>query len=211
MRKIGELKGKPIIEGNPNEIKNNQILYKKNGDVISLSERNGKDINVITGTSSGGSVETYYVKKNSNNSIAFGIATSILAIGFNIDSVILEVSDMSQGSISTTHKYKLNTLMIQNNNFESALTSLKGNINSAVALSFNTLPCTLVSKNVLDENNYTYKVNTFSGELRTRLYNIIDYMNGDDTSMSQEDKDMMVETVLSSLIDENEYNSLVSE
>lgn len=31
MRKIGELKGKPIVEGNPNEVKNNQIHIKNEG------------------------------------------------------------------------------------------------------------------------------------------------------------------------------------
>lgn len=31
MKKVGELKGKPIVEGNPNEIKNNQIHYSNKG------------------------------------------------------------------------------------------------------------------------------------------------------------------------------------
>ena len=36
MRKIGELKGKPIVEGNPNEVKNNQIHAKTEGGHYSL-------------------------------------------------------------------------------------------------------------------------------------------------------------------------------
>ena len=39
MRKVGELKGKPIVEGNPNEVKNNQIHYKESEGNINLSER----------------------------------------------------------------------------------------------------------------------------------------------------------------------------
>lgn len=54
MRKIGELKGKPIIEGNPNEIKNNQIHYKESEGNINLSERKNGSLETISGGSSGG-------------------------------------------------------------------------------------------------------------------------------------------------------------
>lgn len=49
MRKIGELKGKPIIEGNPNEIKNNQIHYKESEGNINLSERKNGNLETISG------------------------------------------------------------------------------------------------------------------------------------------------------------------
>lgn len=51
MRKIGELKGKPIIEGNPNEIKKNQIHYKESDGGITLSER--KEDNTLSSVTSG--------------------------------------------------------------------------------------------------------------------------------------------------------------
>lgn len=56
MRKIGELKGKPIIEGNPNEIKKNQIHYKESDGNITLSERKGDNTlsSVTSGSGSGG-------------------------------------------------------------------------------------------------------------------------------------------------------------
>lgn len=59
MRKIGELKGKPIVEGNPNEVKNNQIHAKTEGDNITLSERKNGSLETISGSSSGGSSSKY--------------------------------------------------------------------------------------------------------------------------------------------------------
>lgn len=59
MRKIGELKGKPIIEGNPNEIKNNQIHYKESEGNINLSERKNGSLETIIGGSSGESSSKY--------------------------------------------------------------------------------------------------------------------------------------------------------
>lgn len=59
MRKIGELKGKPIIEGNPNEIKNNQIHYKESEGSINLSERKNGSLETIIGGSSGESSSKY--------------------------------------------------------------------------------------------------------------------------------------------------------
>lgn len=64
MRKIGELKGKPIIEGNPNEIKKNQIHYKESDGGITLSER--KEDNTLSSVTSGSGnsegVKEYYYK-----------------------------------------------------------------------------------------------------------------------------------------------------
>lgn len=39
MRKIGKLNGKTVVQGDPNLITNNQILYKENNDVVTLKER----------------------------------------------------------------------------------------------------------------------------------------------------------------------------
>lgn len=70
MRKIGELKGKPIIEGNPNEIKNNQIHYKESEGNINLSERKNGSLETISGSSSGGSSKIQYYKCLSGSSKA---------------------------------------------------------------------------------------------------------------------------------------------
>lgn len=53
MKKIGELKGKPIVECNPNEIKNNQIHAKTEGGGITLSERKNGSLEIISGGNSG--------------------------------------------------------------------------------------------------------------------------------------------------------------
>ena len=64
MRKIGELKGKPIIEGNPNEIKKNQIHYKEFDGNITLSERKEDNTlsSVTSGSGGGEGVKEYYYK-----------------------------------------------------------------------------------------------------------------------------------------------------
>lgn len=69
MRKIGELKGKPIIEGNPNEIKKNQIHYKESDGGITLSERKEDNTlsSVTSGSGSGEGVKEYYYKCAINN------------------------------------------------------------------------------------------------------------------------------------------------
>lgn len=72
MRKIGELKGKPIIEGNPNEIKNNQIHAKTEGGGITLSERKNGSLETISGGNSGnasGDSEVQYYKVVQDNTI----------------------------------------------------------------------------------------------------------------------------------------------
>ncbi len=53
MKRIGTLNGKPIVQGNENEIKKNTILYKENNGKIELSERgdSGKIDNITQGSS----------------------------------------------------------------------------------------------------------------------------------------------------------------
>lgn len=55
MKKIGEIKGVPVVEGNVNEVTKNQIHYKEEGGGIQLSKRsNDNKLNSITSGSSGG-------------------------------------------------------------------------------------------------------------------------------------------------------------
>lgn len=69
MRKIGELKGKPIIEGNPNEIKKNQLHYKESDGGITLSERKGDNTlsSVTSGSGSGEGENNIVYYKIDNN------------------------------------------------------------------------------------------------------------------------------------------------
>lgn len=71
MRKIGELKGKPIIEGNPNEVKNNQIHAKTDNKFIILSERKQSNLEIISGGSDNNSNNNFtdytYFNVNSDN------------------------------------------------------------------------------------------------------------------------------------------------
>lgn len=72
MRKIGELKGKPIIEGNPNEIKRNQLHYKESDGGITQSERkNDNSLSSVTsgsGSGESGGVKEYYCRISNETS-----------------------------------------------------------------------------------------------------------------------------------------------
>lgn len=59
MRRIGTLNGKPIVQGNENEIKKNTILYKENNGKIELLERgdSGKIDNITQGGNNSNSEE----------------------------------------------------------------------------------------------------------------------------------------------------------
>lgn len=53
MKKIGEIKGVPVVEGNVNEVTRNQIHYKEDSGSIQLSKRgNDNKLNSVTGSSS---------------------------------------------------------------------------------------------------------------------------------------------------------------
>lgn len=68
MKKIGEIKGIPVVEGNENEVTRNQIHYKEEGGGIQLSKRgNDNKLNSVTGSSSSGDggVKEYYYKTSS--------------------------------------------------------------------------------------------------------------------------------------------------
>lgn len=83
MRKIGELKGKPIIEGNPNEIKKNQIHYKESDGSITLSERKEDNTlsSVTSGSGSGEGVKEYYYKVIGGEEILSIIKPSLNMLG----------------------------------------------------------------------------------------------------------------------------------
>lgn len=86
MRKIGELKGKPIVEGNPNEVKNNQIHAKTEGGGITLSERKNGNLETISGSSSGGGGKVEYY--NIINEDKFNSITDISAFQMGCKHII---------------------------------------------------------------------------------------------------------------------------
>lgn len=84
MKKIGTLKGIPVVEGNVNEVTKNQIHYKENWYGIQLSKRDNENkLNSITSGSSngdGGGVKEYYYKVLDQNTIENII---VLLMAFN--------------------------------------------------------------------------------------------------------------------------------
>jgi hypothetical protein len=95
MRKIGELKGKPIIEGNPNEIKKNQIHYKESDGNITLSER--KEDNTLSSVTSvsgsGEGVKEYYYKTDESNKEMILMILLELLSSCNINVLLKRVSN----------------------------------------------------------------------------------------------------------------------
>lgn len=64
MKKIGEIKGIPVVEGNINEVIKNQIHYKETGGGIQLSKRgNDNKLNSVTGSSSGTTSNIKHIPK----------------------------------------------------------------------------------------------------------------------------------------------------
>lgn len=64
MKKIGEIKGVPVVEGNVNEVTKNQIHYKEEEGGIQLSKRDNDNRlnNITSGSSEGEGVKEYYYK-----------------------------------------------------------------------------------------------------------------------------------------------------
>lgn len=106
MRKIGELKGKPIIEGNPNEIKNNQIHYKESEGNINLSERKNGSLEVISSSSSGGgsSKVKYY---NCTDGNAMAIAGALSAEGYIANTNVYSYDDNGNAIDTYIAGYKM--------------------------------------------------------------------------------------------------------
>lgn len=69
MKRIGSIKGVPVIEGNTNEVKKDQIHYKEDQDgTITLSKRDSSNtIKSISGGKSDGGASFLYYKINKGN------------------------------------------------------------------------------------------------------------------------------------------------
>lgn len=95
MRKIGEIKGVPVVEGNVNKITKNQIHYKEEEGGIQLSKRsNDNKLNSITGGSSeGGGVKEYYYKVLDLDIYANSQITNYLNLICSLSGVIVELGD----------------------------------------------------------------------------------------------------------------------
>lgn len=59
-KKIGVLNGKPVIQGDPNLITKNEILYKNDNNTIQLQERQGNELKSLTNSSSEDEENEYY-------------------------------------------------------------------------------------------------------------------------------------------------------
>ena len=80
MKRIGSIKGVPIVEGNPNEITKNQILYKESNKEVQLSKRDSKgQLNTITGSNSDDGDALVYYKINNPDVIEYLIHLPIVS------------------------------------------------------------------------------------------------------------------------------------
>lgn len=94
MKKIGEIKGIPVVEGNENEVTKNQIHYKEDSGSIQLSKRgNDNKLNSVTGSSSGGgSSRVEYYKILDISSIPIALIASSLFKGIRIETHEMMIS-----------------------------------------------------------------------------------------------------------------------
>ena len=65
-KRIGELKGKPIVQGDPNLITNNQILYKESEGKVSLFSREDGELVPLTASSMNGFLVLRGTNQNNN-------------------------------------------------------------------------------------------------------------------------------------------------
>lgn len=80
MKRIGSIKGVPVVEGNPNEITKNQILYKESNKEVQLSKRDSKgQLNTITGSNSDDGDAFVYYKINNPDILEFLIHLPIVS------------------------------------------------------------------------------------------------------------------------------------
>lgn len=162
MRKIGEIKGVPVVEGNVNEVTKNQIHYKEEEGGIQLSKRNNENkLNSITGSSEGGGDKLYYYTWNTDQYDA--------QISFIADILSpIKINDVIIGSNYAFHrvdKFFINGKPddIYNRHFDAFCISSKSYI-------------------IYDGVNIDYKIyNVPEGDLITKLYSIM----GGDYSMEQ--------------------------
>lgn len=113
MRKIGELKGKPIIEGNPNEIKRNQLHYKESDGNITLSERKEDNTlsSVTSGSGGGEGVKEYYYKVITQDPNIVFFMTQVGVIYFIVE-VKGEIKETLSSKQFSNHTYAFKLLDI---------------------------------------------------------------------------------------------------
>ena len=86
MKRVGTLNGIPIVEGNSNELKKNNILLNKSGDKISLYKRDDKG---QVSNISGGSNEDSESSNKNNNVVYIKFNSSLDSLSAYISIVII--------------------------------------------------------------------------------------------------------------------------
>lgn len=62
MKRIGKLNNKIVVQGDPNLVKSNQILYKEDSNGIVLQERKNNNLENITAGGGGSEIKHHYYK-----------------------------------------------------------------------------------------------------------------------------------------------------
>lgn len=100
MKRIGTLKGIPIVEGNSNELKKNNILCNKKDGNIELSKRENGQVSNISGGGSNINNNIYVVFNNLDYDIYIGLCT-VLKI-FGLESNKYTILEGTFGILSTS-------------------------------------------------------------------------------------------------------------
>lgn len=139
MKRIGSIKGVPVIEGNTNEVKKDQIHYKEDQDgTITLSKRDSSNtIKSISGGKSDGGASFLYYKIDKGNE-NFPTAAELLMV-----LPIIGISNKEMGCCAEIFVQSWNS----GSNYVSAYETYRGygmsDITTPVILKISTAPYTI--------------------------------------------------------------------
>lgn len=133
MKKIGEIKGVPVVEGAANLVKN-QILYKETDKGISLSKRTNGKLEEVSGGGSEAGDGNYYYRINKGQTINFAAEFVLMLTSFGCAGGInlgpAYVSAGSEGSpVTWCYVFKITSnnldgVIVSENSFTFTLTDV---------------------------------------------------------------------------------------
>lgn len=111
MKRIGTLKGIPIVEGNSNELKKNNILCNKKDGNIELSKRENGQVSNISGGSSNINTNVIYIKtSNSIDNLGHYTALLMSVRYFGLERREYKIIEFTMGSQAGVSDYWKNIL-----------------------------------------------------------------------------------------------------
>lgn len=203
MKKIGEIKGVPVVEGNINEVTKNQIHYKEDEGSIQLSKRGyNNKLNSITSGSSE-SLESYnYYKLNKDASLG-DLTGLIMVIGWLNTSCIIKGKEMT----NITLQHGSNTELC--NWFLAFMTypSISADMQAFKCLS--TSENIVLANNPNNSGNFEYTIINTTGDLYSKIITVLQNTTDEGDVGDLKELENMLKSVIISITKE-EYESMLN-